>query len=61
MPKFEVKGKFKNDGMMKSYTKIIDAPNENVAKEFTIATFGSKHRLGRKYITVDTVKSIDGQ
>ncbi|HJK08566.1 MAG TPA: 50S ribosomal protein L18Ae [Methanocorpusculum sp.] len=61
MPKFEVKGTFKNDGQMKPYTKIGDAPSERRAGEFTLATIGSKHRLERKYITVDSVKAINGE
>ncbi|HJJ96697.1 MULTISPECIES: 50S ribosomal protein L18Ae [Methanocorpusculum] len=61
MPKFEVKGTFKNDGQMKPYTKTVDAPSERLAGEFTLATIGSKHRLERKYITVDSVKAINGE
>ncbi|MDO5845422.1 MAG: 50S ribosomal protein L18Ae [Methanocorpusculum sp.] len=60
MPKFEVKGLFKNDGQMKPFTKTVDAPSEKLAGEFTLATIGSKHRLERKYITIESVKGIDG-
>lgn len=60
MSKFEVKGMFKNDGQMKPFTKTVDAPSEKLAGEFTVATIGSKHRLERKYITIDSVKAIDG-
>ncbi|HJJ44120.1 MAG TPA: 50S ribosomal protein L18Ae [Methanocorpusculum sp.] len=61
MPKFEVKGTFKNDGKMKPFTKTVEAPSEKLAGEFTLATIGSKHRLGRKYITIDSAKAINGE
>ncbi len=32
------------------YTKVIEAPNENQAKERTFAVIGSKHNLKRRYI-----------
>jgi large subunit ribosomal protein LX len=61
MPKFEVKGTFKNDGEMKPYSKTVEAPSAKLAGEFTLATIGSKHRLQRRYITVDAVQAIDGE
>ena len=60
MPKFEVKGKFLNDGIMKAFTKVVDAPSEKLAGEFTLATIGSKHRLERKYIAIESIKGADG-
>ena len=60
MPKFEVKGKFLNDGEMRPFTKIVDAHSEKLAGEFTLAIFGSKHRLERKYIAIESVKGADG-
>ena len=60
MPKFEVKGKFLNDGQMKPFTKEVNAPSEKLAGEFTLATIGSKHRLERKYIAIESTQSIDG-
>ncbi len=61
MPKFEVKGTFKNDKQMKPFKKIVEAPSEKLAGVFTLATIGSKHRLGRKYITIDSAKAINGE
>lgn len=60
MPKFEVKGKFLNDGEMKPFTKTVEAPSAKLAGEFTLATIGSKHRLERKYITIESAQGIDG-
>ncbi|HJJ42353.1 MAG TPA: 50S ribosomal protein L18Ae [Methanocorpusculum sp.] len=59
MPKFEVKGTFKNDGQMKPFTKTVEAPSEKLAGEFTLATIGSKHRLERRYININSVKAIN--
>jgi len=60
MPKFEVKGHFLNDGKMRPFTKVVAAPSEKLAGEFTLVTFGSKHRLERKYITIESVQGVDG-
>ncbi|MCK9312537.1 MAG: 50S ribosomal protein L18Ae [Methanocorpusculum sp.] len=61
MPKFEVKGTFKNDGQMKPFTKTVVAPSDKLAGEFTLASIGSRHRLERKYITIDSAKAINGE
>jgi len=60
MPKFEVKGKFLNDGTMKPFTKVVEAPSAKLAGEYTLATIGSKHRLERKYITIESAQGING-
>jgi large subunit ribosomal protein LX len=52
---FEVKGTFKIGDEWRPYAKIIEAPNEEQAKERTFTVIGSKHRLKRRYITVNTV------
>lgn len=58
---FEVKGTFKIDDEWHPYTKIITAPNEAQAQERTFAVIGSKHRLKRRYITVNTIRVQDGE
>ena len=58
---FEVKGTFKIGDDWKPYTKVIDAQNEAQAREQTLAVFGSKHRLKRRYITVDTISIVHGE
>jgi len=58
---FEVKGTFSIDGEWHPYTKVIAAPNETQAKERTFAVIGSKHRLKRRYITVNIVKALNGE
>jgi large subunit ribosomal protein LX len=58
---FEVKGTFKIGDDWKPYKKVIEAPNEAQAREQTLAVFGSKHRLKRRYITIESVSSIRGE
>jgi large subunit ribosomal protein LX len=59
--KFEVKGSFMIGEEWKPYTKVIDAPNEAQAKERIFAVIGSKHRLKRRYINIQSVTSIAGE
>ena len=59
--KFEVKGSFKIGEDWKPYTKVIDAPNEEQAKERIFAVIGSKHRLKRRYITIQSVTITAGE
>ncbi len=58
---FEVKGTFKIGDDWKSYTKVIEAPNEAQAREQTFAVFGSKHRLKRRYITIESISTVRGE
>jgi large subunit ribosomal protein LX len=58
---FEVKGTFKTGDDWKPYTKVINAPNEAQAREQTLAVFGSKHRLKRRYITIESVNTVRGE
>ncbi len=59
--KFEVKGSVMIGEEWKPYTKVIDAPNEAQAKERIFAVIGSKHRLKRRYINIQSVTSIAGE
>jgi large subunit ribosomal protein LX len=59
--KFEVKGSFKIGEEWKPYTKVIDAPNEAQAKERIFAVIGSKHRLKRRDITIQSVTGTAGE
>lgn len=57
---YEVKGKFQIRDEWRPYTKVIEAPNERQARERTLAVIGSKHRLKRRYITIDTITTVHG-
>ena len=59
--KFEVKGTFMIGDEWHPYRKVIEAPNEVQAKERTFAVIGSKHRLKRRYITVNAVTPVNGE
>jgi large subunit ribosomal protein LX len=58
---FEVKGTFRMGENWKPYTKVVSAPNEAQARERTLTLLGSKHRLKRRYITVNTVTVLRGE
>ena len=55
MSQFTVSGRFQGrDGWM-SFSKTVDAVNESVAREHTLADFGSKHGLKRTQVEIDEV------
>jgi large subunit ribosomal protein LX len=57
---YEVKGTFRMGDEWKPYTKQVTAPNENQARERILTEIGSKHRLKRRYITIDTITTVHG-
>ena len=61
MKNFEVTGSFKSGLERQPFTKVIPAPNESQATENTYNIFGSKHRLKRNYIKIDSIKLINGE
>lgn len=56
---FEVKGTFRIDEDWLPYTKTVTAPNEKLVSERIYTIIGSKHRLKRNYIRIDTVTLIE--
>ncbi|MFH1256306.1 MAG: 50S ribosomal protein L18Ae [Candidatus Diapherotrites archaeon] len=52
---FEVKGKFKEKGEMKAFSKSVSAFNEGHAKDKVYGLMGSKHRVLRRMIEIDEV------
>jgi large subunit ribosomal protein LX len=58
---FEVVGACRIDNMWKPYRKTIEAVNENQAMERTFAEIGSKHRLKRNYITIESINVVAGE
>ncbi|NLB01061.1 MAG: 50S ribosomal protein L18a [Methanomicrobiales archaeon] len=61
MQMFEVVGACKINNEWKPYRKVISAPNENQAKEKIFADIGSKHRLKRSYISIESVNVVAGE
>ena len=58
---FEVVGACKINNEWKPYRKVIGALNENLAKEKVLADIGSKHRLKRSYISIESVNVVAGE
>ena len=59
--KYEVTGKYQELRGWKPYTKVLVAPNEKQAQERIYNLIGSKHRLKRMYIQIDTVTEYAGE
>jgi len=57
MSTFTVRGSFQARDGPQSFEKEIEAPNENVATEYTLSEFGSKHGLKRTQVEIDEVKA----
>jgi len=61
LTEFEVSGAVKIGDTWKSYTKVIAAPNEVQARERTFTLIGSKHRLERRLIKIESIKSVNAE
>ena len=61
MKQFEVKGKYQEKQTWKPYTKVISAQNERQVQERIYNIIGSKHRLKRMYIQIDTISEHKGE
>ncbi|QCC50897.1 50S ribosomal protein L18Ae [Halapricum salinum] len=57
MSTFTVRGSFQARDGPQPFEKEIEAPNENVATEHTLAEFGSKHGLKRTQVEIDEVEA----
>ncbi len=55
MPEYEVNGSFEPGGEERDFTQMVEAENEDVARERTYANLGSRHRLKRTQIEIDEV------
>jgi len=55
MNRFTVRGTFKMREGWRSFEKVIEAENEDVAREHTYAEFGSQHNLKRMQIEIEEV------
>ena len=56
MAKFVVQGTFKAGVQWEKFSKEIDALNPKNAEEKVFTTFGSKHRVERRLIKIESVK-----
>jgi large subunit ribosomal protein LX len=56
MSTFTVRGSFQGRDGWEQFEKSVEAANESVAQEHTLATFGSKHGLKRTQIDISEVE-----
>jgi large subunit ribosomal protein LX len=56
MSEFTISGRFQARDGHQSFEKTVDAPNESVAREHVLASFGSEHGLKRAQVEVDEVQ-----
>ncbi|MFD1646995.1 MULTISPECIES: 50S ribosomal protein L18Ae [Haloarchaeobius] len=57
MSQFTVRGTFQAREGDRPFETTVEAPNENVARERTFATFGSQHNLKRAQMDVTEVEA----
>jgi large subunit ribosomal protein LX len=55
MSQFTVSGRFRSRDGWKSFTKQVEANNENVASEHVLSRFGSEHGLKRSHVEISEV------
>jgi large subunit ribosomal protein LX len=56
MKNFEIKGTFRENKEGKKFSKTINALNENTAREKTLSIMGSKHKVKRIHIKIESIK-----
>jgi len=56
MKNFEVKGTFRERNADKKFSKTVQTINENTAKEKILTLIGSKHKVKRIHIKIESVK-----
>ena len=55
MSEFTVTGRWRARDGWQSFEKTVEAENESVAREHTLAEFGSKHGLKRTQVEIEEV------
>ena len=56
MTNFIVQGKFKAGVQWEHFSKEVDSQNEKNAADKVMSLFGSKHRVNRNLIKIESVK-----
>jgi large subunit ribosomal protein LX len=57
MSQFTVSGRFKTRHGWQTFERQLDAPNEQVAEEWTVSRFGAEHGLDRMRVDVSEVSA----
>jgi large subunit ribosomal protein LX len=55
---FKVIGSYKKGKIVQKFTKEILTPNKQQAEEYVYSIMGSKHRLKRREINIDSIEQI---
>jgi large subunit ribosomal protein LX len=55
MSQFTVSGRFQTRHGSQEFTKVVEAPNESVAREHVLSQLGSEHNLKRTQVELDGV------
>jgi large subunit ribosomal protein LX len=55
MSQFTVSGRFQTRHGAQEFTKVVEAPNESVAREHVLSQLGSEHNLKRARIELGEV------
>ncbi|WNY24697.1 50S ribosomal protein L18Ae [Methanolapillus millepedarum] len=58
MPSYTVTGKFKPGFFWEPFTKTVESQNEKNALDKVYSTIGSKHRLERRSIKIESIKEV---
>jgi large subunit ribosomal protein LX len=56
MATFVVQGKFKAGVQWEKFSKEVEALNQKNAHEKVLSEFGSRHRINRQQITIESIK-----
>jgi len=57
MSQFTIRGQFDGRDGPRSFSRVIEAVNENVAREHVLSQFGSEHGLKRTQVTINEVSA----
>lgn len=57
MAKYIIKGFYNKRGNVSKFSKEIEADSEKLAKEKIFADLGSKHKVKRRFITLEEIKN----
>jgi len=58
MNQYRVSGRFRSRDGFQEFTKTVEAPNEDVARERALATVGSQHSRSRTKIDLEEVSEV---
>lgn len=59
MALFEVKGKYKEKGAMKPFSRAVEAESERLAIEKIMSLMGSEHGTSRRFIEISEAKQLN--